>query len=115
MIVFTYICTSLTKICVQGPEKKVRGRSRGINADKVYEQLGTKIPVTLTKHNGRLTGPYAEIFTNEIGFTVRNYAPMNVKQWKEIKPNDVDKLIKRIIVSDILLSGNFCLFCSVKL
>ncbi|PRQ48024.1 hypothetical protein RchiOBHm_Chr2g0106131 [Rosa chinensis] len=82
-----------------GPEKKVRGKTRGLNADKVHEQLGTKIPVTFKKENGRPTGPYAEMFANEIGFTIRNHAPLNVKKWKEVKPEDRTSLIKRITVN----------------
>ncbi|XP_040373225.1 uncharacterized protein LOC112194293 isoform X1 [Rosa chinensis] len=77
-------------------KKKVRGKTRGLNADKVHEQLGTKIPVTFKKENGRPTGPYAEMFANEIGFTFRNHAPLNVKKWKEVKPEDRTSLIKRI-------------------
>ncbi|PRQ47682.1 hypothetical protein RchiOBHm_Chr2g0102381 [Rosa chinensis] len=75
----------------------MRGKTRGLNADKVHEQLSTKIPVTFKKENGRPTGPYAEMFANEIGFTIRNHAPLNVKKWKEVKPEDRTSLIKRII------------------
>lgn len=96
----SYICILLTKTYVEGPEKKVQGKTRGVNVDKVLSQLNAKIPVTLTKQNGRPTGPYAEMLANEIGFTVRNYAPLNVEKWKEIIPTDVDKLIKRIMVSN---------------
>ncbi|XP_024190478.2 uncharacterized protein LOC112194476 [Rosa chinensis] len=80
----------------EGPEKKVRGKTRGLNVDKVHEQLGTKIPVTFKKENGRPTDPYAEMFANEIGFTIGNHAPLNVKKWKEVKPEDMTSLIKRI-------------------
>ncbi|XP_040368236.1 uncharacterized protein LOC112181265 [Rosa chinensis] len=79
-----------------GPTKKVRGKTRGVNADKVLSQLNAKIPVTLTEQNGRPTGPYAEMLANEIGFTVRNHAPLNVEKWKKIPKIDVDKLVKRI-------------------
>ncbi|XP_040368539.1 uncharacterized protein LOC112197411 [Rosa chinensis] len=36
------------------------------------------------------------MFANEIGFTIRNHAPLNVKKWKEVKPEDRTSLIKRI-------------------
>ncbi|XP_040372163.1 uncharacterized protein LOC121052147 [Rosa chinensis] len=59
-----------TERTTTGPTKKVRGKTRGVNANKVLSQLNAKIPVTLTEQNGRPTGPYAEMLANEIGFTV---------------------------------------------
>ncbi|KAL6176721.1 hypothetical protein ACLB2K_053354 [Fragaria x ananassa] len=79
-----------------GPTKKVRGKTRGVNADKVFSQLNSKLPVTLTEQNGRPTGPYAEMFANEIGYTIRNHAPLNVEKWKKINKVDVDNMIKRM-------------------
>ncbi|XP_061999258.1 uncharacterized protein LOC133716580 [Rosa rugosa] len=79
-----------------GPTKKVRGKTRGVNAYKVLSQLIAKIPVTLTEQNGRPTCPYSEMLANEIGFTVRNHAPLNVEKWKKIPKIEVDKLVKRI-------------------
>lgn len=87
---------------VKGPTKKVRGKTRGVNADKVFSQLNSKLPVTLTEQNGRPTGPYAEMFANEIGYTIRNHAPLNVEKWKKINEVDVDNMIKRMQVSDDL-------------
>ena len=87
---------------VKGPTKKVRGKTRGVNADKVFSQLNSKLPVTLTEQNGRPTGPYAEMFANEIGYTIRNHAPLNVEKWKKINKVDVDNMIKRMQVSDAL-------------
>ncbi|XP_020260850.1 uncharacterized protein LOC109837148 [Asparagus officinalis] len=77
-----------------GTTKKVRGKTRGVNADKVFSQLNSKIPVTLTEENGRPTGPYAEMFANEIGYTIRNYAPTEC--WKKIEKAYVENLIKRM-------------------
>ncbi|XP_020250679.1 uncharacterized protein LOC109828053 [Asparagus officinalis] len=79
-----------------GTTKKVRGKTRGVNADKVFSQSNSKIPMILTEENGRPTGPYAEMFANEIGYTIRNYAPLNVKKWKKIEKADVENLIKRM-------------------
>ncbi|XP_020252357.1 uncharacterized protein LOC109829729 [Asparagus officinalis] len=79
-----------------GTTKKVRGKTRGVNADKVFFQLNSKILVTLTEENDRPTGPYAEMFANEIGYTIRNYAPLNVEKWKKIEKADVENLIKRM-------------------
>ncbi|PRQ51803.1 hypothetical protein RchiOBHm_Chr2g0148461 [Rosa chinensis] len=95
------MCTSLIKNYVKGLRKKVRGKTRGVNVDKVLSQLNAKIPVTLTEQNGRPTGPYAEMLANEIGFTVRNHAPLNVEKWKKIQKTEVDKLIKRITVKQV--------------
>ncbi|KAL6186204.1 hypothetical protein ACLB2K_042325 [Fragaria x ananassa] len=78
------------------PTKNVRGKTRGVNADKVFSQLNSKLPVTLTEQNGRPTGPYAEMFANEIGYTIRNHAPLNVEKWKKINKVDVDNMIKRM-------------------
>ncbi|XP_020246233.1 uncharacterized protein LOC109824119 [Asparagus officinalis] len=66
-----------------GTTKKVRGKTRGVNADKVFSQLNSKIPVTLTEENGRATGPYAEMFANDIGYTIRNYAPTECGKMEE--------------------------------
>ncbi|XP_020275111.1 uncharacterized protein LOC109849664 isoform X1 [Asparagus officinalis] len=84
-----------------GTTKKVRGKTRGVNADKVFSQLNSKILVTLTEENGRPTGPYAEMFANEIGYTIRNYTPLNVGKWKKIEKADVENLIKRMQFSTI--------------
>ncbi|XP_020254506.1 uncharacterized protein LOC109831572 isoform X3 [Asparagus officinalis] len=42
------------------------------------------------------TSPYAEMFANKIGYTIRNYAPLNVEKWKKIEKADVKNLIKRM-------------------
>ena len=104
---------SLIKIITFGSEKKKRGKTRGLNADKVYEQLGTKIPVTLKQEIGRPTGPYAEMFANEIGFTIRNHAPLNVEKWKKVTPEQKTNLIKRLTVSGILFFYIKCLYNSI--
>jgi ABC-type sulfate transport system substrate-binding protein len=99
----SYICILLTKTYVEGPEKKVRGKTRGVNADKVLSQLNAKIPVTLTKQNESPTCPYAEMLANEIGFIVRKYAPLNVEQWKDIESTDVTNIVQRISVSEFVI------------
>ncbi|TQD69537.1 hypothetical protein C1H46_044930 [Malus baccata] len=54
------------------------------------------MPITLTKLKGKPTGPNSSFLVNDIGFVVRTYAPLNVKQWRNVEKKDVDKMIERI-------------------
>ena len=74
-----------------------------MNFDKAHSQLNAKIPITLTEQNESPTGPYAEMLANEIGFVVRNYAPLNVEQWKDIESTDVTNIVQRITVSEFAI------------
>lgn len=83
----------------------MRRKKRGLNFDKVHSQLNAKMPVTLTltEQNDSPTGPDAEMLANEIGFTIRNYAPLNVERWKDIESADVTNIIQRITVSEFVI------------
>ncbi|KAM1073622.1 hypothetical protein PS2_018349 [Malus domestica] len=77
--------------------KKKRSKTHGKNSDKLQKQLGgLKIQITLTKLKGKPTGPNSSFLVNDIGFVVRTYAPLNVKQWRNVEKKDVDKMIERI-------------------
>lgn len=109
---------TLTKI--EGPtigsEKKMWRKTRGMNFDKVHSQLNATIPITLTEQNESPTGPYAEMLANEIGFVVRNYAPLNVEQWKDIESTDVTNIVQRIISKfDINMSLPGVKICVTKM
>ncbi|RXH84932.1 hypothetical protein DVH24_041700 [Malus domestica] len=56
---------------------------------------------------GKPKGPNSSFLVNDIGFVVRTYAPLNVKQWRNVEKKDVDKMIERITVSNIFIS-HFC-------
>ncbi|RXI09445.1 hypothetical protein DVH24_034062 [Malus domestica] len=78
-------------------QKKKSSKTRRKNSDKLQEQLGgLKMPITLTKLKGKPTGPNSSFLVNDIGFVVRTYAPLNVKQWRNVEKKDVDKMIERI-------------------
>ncbi|CAN6711557.1 unnamed protein product [Malus baccata var. baccata] len=84
------------KVLISEP-KKNRSKTRRKNSDKLQEQLGgLKMPITLTKLKGKPTGPNSSFLVNDIGFVVRTYAPLNVKQWRNVEKKDVDKMIERI-------------------
>ncbi|KAM2670026.1 hypothetical protein EV1_006008 [Malus domestica] len=42
------------------------------------------------------SSPNSSFLVNDIGFVVRTYAPLNVKQWRNVEKKDVDKMIERI-------------------
>ncbi|KAM1818414.1 hypothetical protein PS2_000180 [Malus domestica] len=54
------------------------------------------MPITLTKLKGKPIGPNSSFLVNDMGFVVRTYAPLNVKQWRNVEKKDVDKMIERI-------------------
>ncbi|KAM1788483.1 hypothetical protein ACFX11_038769 [Malus domestica] len=58
---------------------------------------GKKIPITLTKLKGKPTSPNSSFLVNDIGFVVRTYALLNVKQWRNVEKKEVDKMIERIM------------------
>ncbi|KAM2923426.1 hypothetical protein COP2_039658 [Malus domestica] len=58
---------------------------------------GKKIPITLTKLKGKPTSSNSSFLVNDIGFVVRTYAPLNVKQWRNVEKKEVDKMIERIM------------------
>lgn len=73
----------------------------------MHEYLGKKLKITVVPEIGRPTGDYAEMFANEIGFTVRNHAPLDVEYWKDVQPADIAKLVDRLYVSDTPCSSFF--------
>ncbi|KAM5553055.1 hypothetical protein ABKV19_025327 [Rosa sericea] len=79
-----------------GLEREVRRKTRQLHCKKLCSQLNRRIPITLIQHNGRPTGPYAELFVNDISLIVRNLAPLNVEKWNNIGSTDVTKMIERI-------------------
>ncbi|CAN6541823.1 unnamed protein product [Malus baccata var. baccata] len=86
-----------TQGSANGEPKKKRSKTRGKNSDKLQKQLGgLKIQITLTKLKGKPTGPNSSFLMNDIGFVVRTYAPLNVKQLRNVEKKDVDKMIERI-------------------
>ncbi|RXI07102.1 hypothetical protein DVH24_026238 [Malus domestica] len=81
----------------EATNKKKGSKTRGKNSDKLQEQLGgKKIPITLTKLKGKPTGPNSSFLVNDFGFVVQTYAPLNVKQWRNVEKKEVDKMIERI-------------------
>ncbi|RXI00323.1 hypothetical protein DVH24_037871 [Malus domestica] len=73
----------------------------------LIELGGLKITITLTKLKGKPIGSNFSFLVNDIGFVVRTHAPLNIKQWRNVEKKDVDKMIERIIVSNIFFS-HFC-------
>ncbi|KAM1933871.1 hypothetical protein ACFX15_018120 [Malus domestica] len=86
-----------TQGSTNGEPKKKKSKTHGKNSDKLQKQLGgLKIQITLTKLKGKPTCPNSSFLVNDIGFVVRTYAPLNVKQWRNVEKKDVDKMIERI-------------------
>ena len=77
----------------------MRGKTRGLNADKAHTQFGGKLPITIENKEGSPTGTYAEMFASEIGVVIRNNAPLNVEKWKHVSDQMKENLVKKLNVS----------------
>ena len=80
-------------------KRNVRGKTRGINLDRLIEANGgSPLPITLKPSNGKQTGKYCEKLSNEIGLTVRQHAPIIVETWKQMSQHEINAMFDRLKV-----------------
>ena len=66
-------------------KRNVRGKTRGVILDRLIETNGgNPLLITLKPSYGKQTRKYFENFSNEIGLTIRQHAPVRVKKWKQM-------------------------------
>ena len=84
--------------------RNVRGKSRGVNLDRLIEANGGKpLPITLKALNGKQTGKYSEKLSNEIGLIVRQHAPVQVEKWKQVPQFEINAMLDQVKVKFLFL------------
>ena len=84
--------------------RNVRGKSRGVNLDRLIEANGGKpLPITLKALDKKQTGKYSEKLSNEIGLIVRQHAPVRVEKWKQVPQFEINAMLDRVKVKFLFL------------
>ena len=80
-----YLCVINNFMAVSN-KRNVRGKTRGINLDRLIEANGgSPLPITLKP-------------SNEIGLTVRQHAPIIVETWKQMSQHEINAMFDRLKV-----------------
>ncbi|KAF4357259.1 hypothetical protein G4B88_012626 [Cannabis sativa] len=77
-------------------KKRTRGQNRSKGTSKVVADTKSKLPVTARKGELHPVGDNASKLASEIGFIVRNHAPLKYKGWKNVPPEDKALIHTRI-------------------
>ncbi|KAF4373673.1 hypothetical protein G4B88_029623 [Cannabis sativa] len=77
-------------------KKRTRGQNRSKGTSKVVADTKSKLPVTARKGELHPAGDNASKLASEIGFIVRNHAPLKYKGWKNVPPEDKALIHTRI-------------------
>ncbi|KAF4364063.1 hypothetical protein G4B88_015428 [Cannabis sativa] len=77
-------------------KKRTRGQNRSKGTSKVVADTKSKLPVTARKGEHHPVGDNASKLASEIGFIVRNHAPLKYKGWKNVPPEDKALIHTRI-------------------
>ena len=80
-------------------KRNVRGKTRGINLDRLIEANGgNPLPITLNLLDRKQTGKYCEKLSHDIGLTVRQHALVRVETWKQVSQHEINAMLDRLKV-----------------
>lgn len=79
----------------EGP-RRVRGKTRGLNVQKLRRQLGHAIPIPIPASSRAPEGEFATAFANLLGQVIRVEAPVRKEGWKS-----VPEVIKHLVVKRV--------------
>lgn len=83
--------------------KKTRGVTKGIGTHDIVTASNQRILIQMDENQKLPTGVLANAkFVSEIGSRTRSLAPLDIKTWKKVKPEDKEEITKGLLVSGII-------------
>ncbi|KAF4391832.1 hypothetical protein G4B88_011475 [Cannabis sativa] len=87
-------------------KKRTHGQNRSKGTSKLVADTKNKLPVTVKKGELHPVGVNASQLASEIGFILKNHAPLKYKGWKNVPPEDKALIHTRIKKRSVAAAKN---------